>query len=143
MATGLSATEKTATILCDESFCLRENCYNSWRRVFLSQRKLLGIDDATFMSLSNPNSIGIKYFLIVWGWGLFKPYLCFDLLIGQELTSVLFLFIKTLGDFYDILVVSNREICFIKAVLSLCEHGHFFLLNFASHGVNSPPPQYY
>ena len=22
--------------------------------------------------------------------------------------------------------VSNREICFIKAVLLLCEHGHFF-----------------
>ena len=34
--------------------------------------------------------------------------------------------------------VSNRDISFIKAVLLLCEHGHFFL-NFASHGVNSPP----
>ena len=34
--------------------------------------------------------------------------------------------------------VSNLEICFIKAVLLLCEHGHF-LLNFASHGIKSPP----
>ena len=38
--------------------------------------------------------------------------------------------------------VSKREICFIKAVLFLCEHGHF-LLNFASLGVNAPPPHYY
>ena len=41
--------------------------------------------------------------------------------------------------------VSNREICFIKVDLSLCEHGTFFL-NFASHGVKSPPTpslQYY
>ena len=30
--------------------------------------------------------------------------------------------------------VSNREICFIKAVLLLCEHGHFSL-NFALLGV--------
>ena len=35
--------------------------------------------------------------------------------------------------------VSNREICFIEAVLLMCEHGHLFL-NFASHGVKSPPP---
>ena len=31
--------------------------------------------------------------------------------------------------------VSNREICFIKAVLLLYEHGHFAL-----HGVFAPPP---
>ena len=35
--------------------------------------------------------------------------------------------------------VSNREMCFIKAVLSLCEHRHFSL-NFASHDVFCPPP---
>ena len=29
---------------------------------------------------------------------------------------------------------SNRDICFIKAVLLFCEHGHFSL-NFASHGL--------
>ena len=34
--------------------------------------------------------------------------------------------------------VSNRDICFIKAVLLLCKHGHFSL-NFASHG-QSPTP---
>ena len=28
---------------------------------------------------------------------------------------------------------SDRDICFIKAVLLLCKHGHFFY--FASHGV--------
>ena len=35
--------------------------------------------------------------------------------------------------------VSNREISFINAVLSLCEHGHF-LQNFASYGVLCPQP---
>ena len=33
--------------------------------------------------------------------------------------------------------VSNREICFIKAVLLF-----YFLLNFASHGLSCPPPIY-
>ena len=36
--------------------------------------------------------------------------------------------------------VSNREICFVKAVFLFCKHGHFFHLNFASYGVNCPPP---
>ena len=35
--------------------------------------------------------------------------------------------------------VSNREICFIKAVLLLCEQGTFQLF-FASHGFFCPPP---
>ena len=34
--------------------------------------------------------------------------------------------------------VSKREICLIKAVLLLCEHG-YFSLNFASNGVNCSP----
>ena len=34
--------------------------------------------------------------------------------------------------------VSNREICFIKAVLLLCEHGYFFSKLF-ENGVKSPP----
>ena len=38
--------------------------------------------------------------------------------------------------------VSNREICFIKALLLLCKHGNFSP-NFASHGLSIPPPQYY
>ena len=36
--------------------------------------------------------------------------------------------------------VSNREICFIKAVLLLCEHGHF--KKKIENGVNSPLPLY-
>ena len=38
--------------------------------------------------------------------------------------------------------VSNREICFIKAVLLLCEHGHFFFSKFcvAWCKLPSPPP---
>ena len=36
--------------------------------------------------------------------------------------------------------VSNRDICFIKAVLLLGKHGHFFFLFFASQGQNDPPP---
>ena len=36
-------------------------------------------------------------------------------------------------------VVSNRDICFVKAVLLLCEHKHL-LLKFASHGIFCPPP---
>ena len=35
--------------------------------------------------------------------------------------------------------VSNREVCSIKTLLLLCEHGHLFQ-NFASHGVNCPLP---
>ena len=35
--------------------------------------------------------------------------------------------------------VSNRDICFIKAMISLCEHGNF-LLNFASHTLSCPHP---
>ena len=34
--------------------------------------------------------------------------------------------------------VSNRDVCFIKAVFLLCEHGHFSL-NFTSHGFLAPP----
>ena len=48
----------------------------------------------------NPNSIWVKYSLIVlgkWGGGD-TSCLCFDLLIGQKL---LFNFIETLGIFYD------------------------------------------
>ena len=37
--------------------------------------------------------------------------------------------------------VSNRDICFAKAVLLLCEHGHFSL-NFALH-VNGTPKIYH
>ena len=36
--------------------------------------------------------------------------------------------------------VSNREICFIKAVLSLCKHGHFFSSKFCENGVKRPAP---
>ena len=35
--------------------------------------------------------------------------------------------------------VSNRDICFIKAVLLWCEHG-LFLLFFALHGLSCTPP---
>ena len=36
--------------------------------------------------------------------------------------------------------VSNREICFIKAVLSLRDNGHFFSSKIFENGVLSPPP---
>ena len=35
--------------------------------------------------------------------------------------------------------VSNREICFTKAVLLLCKLGHFFSSKFGKNGVNPPP----
>ena len=38
-------------------------------------------------------------------------------------------------------IVSNRGICFIKVVLSLCEYGQFSL-NFASHDLFCSPPVY-
>ena len=36
--------------------------------------------------------------------------------------------------------VSNRDICFIKAVLSLCEHGLILLLDFAKLMHKAPLP---
>ena len=42
----------------------------------------------------------------------FTPCICFDILISKKV------FIMTKA-------VSNREICFIKAVLLQCKHGHF------------------
>ena len=50
--------------------------------------------------------------------------------------SKVFFLIETIGICHD-KAVSIRDTCFIKTVLLLCEHGHF-LLNFVSHGVNSP-----
>ena len=36
--------------------------------------------------------------------------------------------------------VSNWEVCFIKAVLLFCEHGHFFQQKKIENGVFLPPP---
>ena len=57
-------------------------------------------EDAIFMStVFYPNSIGVKYSLIMGGGGRFTPCLCFDLLIFQKL---LFKFwIETLGICHD------------------------------------------
>ena len=56
----------------------------------------------------------------------------FDLLIEQKFKLKLKVFIMNKA-------VSNRDICFIKAVLLLCKHGHFSQ-NFACIIVISPPP---
>ena len=59
------------------------------------------------------------------------------------LTSLLsyYLYLLKLQVFVLTKAVSNRDICFIKAVLILREHGHFSL-SFAKHGLSplpSPP----
>ena len=68
---------------------------------------------------------GIHYNCIRGG-GQVKPCLHFDQFIGEKFM-------------YMTKSVSNMDICFIKVVLLLCEHGHF-LLNFALQGLSSPPP---
>ena len=57
------------------------------------------------------NHISVKYSLAVLGGGAVKPCLCFDLIVGYFflLKHYVFLMIKA---------VSNRGICFIKALLS-------------------------
>ena len=60
----------------------------------------------------NPNHIRVKYSLIVLegGGGFLGPCLCFALIIGQQQK----IWIETLDGM--IKAVSNRDICFIKAV---------------------------
>ena len=83
----------------------------------------------------NPDSIVVKYFLIVWGGGgLLTPCLCFELLIGQKL------FFKILNWNFETNAVSNRVICFLTAVLSLCEKGYFFFFKFCVAWCKKPPP---
>ena len=63
----------------------------------------------------NPNSIGVKYPLIVWeGGGAIWTMSFFTSLLVKSITKA----------------VSNRDIGFIKAMLLLCEH---FSLKFATH----------
>ena len=54
--------------------------------------------------------------------------------------SILSLFKNEILVFVMTKAVSNRQICFIKALLLLCQHGYFFL-NFASYGGICPPPR--
>ena len=68
-----------------------------------------------------------------YGRGQNTLYLYFDLLICQE---YFFLNLHLKKVFVMTKAVLNREISFIRAVLLLCEHGHFSL-NFESH--ESPP----
>ena len=75
----------------------------------------------------NPNSIGVKYSLIVLGGGggyLHHVSVLTSLLVKKYfwkigIETIVIVMTKA---------VSNREICLIKAVLLLCEHGHFFSL---------------
>ena len=82
----------------------------------------------------NPNSIGVKYSLIVsWGEGYLHHVSVLISLLVKSFFLIETLFVMTKA-------VLNREICFIKAVILSCEHGHHILQNLRSHGVNSPPP---
>ena len=58
----------------------------------------------------------------IWGGGQDRPCLCFYLIVGRNL----FYFELKLYVFVMTKAVSNRHICFIKAVLLLCKHGYFF-----------------
>ena len=71
----------------------------------------------------NPNSIELKYSFNIIGGGNFYHVSVFTSLLVKKY------FLKILNwDFFVMTkAVTNREICFIKAVLLLYEHGHFFL----------------
>ena len=84
----------------------------------------------------NPSSIRVKYSLIVLGggWGIIFTISLFWPPYWKKKRNKIW--IETLG-FCQ--AVSNREICFIKAVLILCGHGHFFQQKIE----NGVPPPYY
>ena len=76
-----------------------------------------------------PNSFGVKYYLIVLGVVNFTM----SLFLPPYWSKNIFFYFK----FVMTKAVSNREICFIKAVSLLCEHGYF---KKKSKMVFLPPP---
>ena len=61
-----------------------------------------------FLMLLNPNSIRVKYSLIVWGRGEDRPCLCFALPIGKKL--VFYYFELKIYEFFMTKAVSNKDI---------------------------------
>ena len=91
--------------------------------------------DNMILIIAGPKSIEGKFSLIVLGvtntMSVFLPP------YWSKVRFYLFC-IETLGLYHD--YDSIRDICFIKAVVLLCEHGHFFLHFLRMVNLNPPPP---